>query len=136
MATLSHRQARRAVDTTQGKGQIIESQISVEDNILPSADEMAKYKTVDPGFVHFFMDSFKDEQQHRHHTELAQIEVVDGSRKKEHREVITGMLIAFVCFLLSAALIALALYLDKDWLAAALTAVNLGFIIRTFITRK
>lgn len=62
--------------------------------------------------------------------------MVDGSRKKEHREVITGMLIAFVCFLLSAALIALALYLNKDWLAAALTAVNLGFIIRTFITRK
>lgn len=60
MPTRSHLQARRAVDPTQGKGQIIESQISVEDNILPSADEMAKYKTVDPGFVHFFMDSFKD----------------------------------------------------------------------------
>lgn len=136
MAKGTVHQSRKNIATPQGNGQIIESHISLEDNILPSADEMEKYQKVYPNLVPFFMDSFKDEQHHRHTVEQEQVEVVRDSRKKDHREVIIGMIVAFICFFISMALMAWALYLDKDWIAGAIGAIPLGLIIKTFITRK
>lgn len=129
-------QSRKNIATPQGNGQIIESHISLENNILPSADEMEKYQKLYPDLVPFFMNSFKEEQQHRHTIEQEQVEVVRDSRKKDHQEVIIGMIVAFVCFLISMALIVWMAALDKDWIAGVIGAIPLGLIIRTFITRK
>lgn len=57
-------------------GNHIEQTVSVDDNILPAPQELAKYKSIDPKIVDFLIKSSEREQLHRHNQDEKKLNMV------------------------------------------------------------
>ena len=66
MAKQQIQQKETVVAGQGGVGQQVEKTYTVDDNTLPSPQELAAYKDIDPRIVQFLMDASVKEQEHRH----------------------------------------------------------------------
>lgn len=121
------------VSTNEGVGQQLEQTLTIEDNALPSPQELAAYKQVDPRIVNLLIEMSQREQQHRHTTEKMKLKILRRSEGRSERINWWGMFFAFSSILVIMGLAAWALYLDRPWFAGIFGVIGIGTIVSIFV---
>lgn len=121
------------VSTDNGVGKQLEQTVVLEDNVLPSPQELEAYKRIDPRIVDHLLVISKDEQAYRHKTELIKMRILRNSEKRTGRINWWGMFFAFLSITLFLVVAAFALYLDHPWFAAFFGVSSLVSIVSIFV---
>lgn len=105
-----------AVRTVNGIS--VKQNIVYDDALIPSADEMARYRDIDQGFVQWFMENGTREQQARHKD-------YDNRYKLMHSSIRSNnifMILLFVAFVIFASLSAYLIINNKDLIGSIFAA--------------
>jgi Predicted membrane protein len=129
--SISQRETQVAMGDSVGKQ--LEQTVSVDDNSLPSPQELAQYQQIDPNIAKFLMEISRKEQEHRHYMDSEKIKIVKRSERKEGMMNWWGMFFAFLSLLLFVGLTVFALYLDKPWFAGIFGGAAIISVISTFV---
>ena len=108
--------------------------VVIDDSPMPSADELAKYKELDPRLVDYFMRITNEERAMRHEATKQSMDIIAKDSKGKHQERVLGLIFAFVSLLGFLGTTILALYLDKPWLAAIFSTLSIAGIVSAFVT--
>ena len=104
------KQRETQVATGNGVGKQLEQTYIVDDNCLPSPQELAAYKEIDPRIVDYLINASVKEQEHRHKIDESKINLVRRANRQEGR-----------------------MYLDKPWFAGVLGAGTLISVASIFV---
>lgn len=129
------KQKTTQVATEQGVGKQLEQIYTVDDNCLPSPQELAAYKQIDPRIVDYLIDASIKEQNHRHKMDEKKLKIVGKADGRVGRMNWWGMFFAFMCLIAFLALTAYALYLDKPWFAGFFGVASIVSIISIFVNK-
>lgn len=129
------KQKTTQVATEQGVGKQLEQIYTVDDNCLPSPQELAAYKQIDPRIVDYLIDASIKEQNHRHKMDEKKLKIVGKADGRVGRMNWWGMFFAFMCLIAFLALTAYALYLDKPWFAGFFGVASIASIISIFVNK-
>jgi uncharacterized membrane protein len=129
---------QRHTDVRDGTsvGTQVEQTFTVDDSFLPSPEELARYKEIDPLIVEHLIRASIKEQDHRHSVEDSKIDLIGNVDKWNWKTDWWGMCFAFLCILLFCGLCAYALYLDKPWFAGLFGVGTFAAVASLFINRK
>lgn len=105
----------------------MQSMISVDDNCLPTPEELKAYKEIAPDLVEHFIEVAMREQTARHEREKRELQTVVDDSKRTAITQRLGMLFAFLLIFAMLMLTGVALWLDRPWFA------GIGFLV-TVIT--
>ncbi|MDE7086539.1 MAG: DUF2335 domain-containing protein [Prevotella sp.] len=133
MAKQQINQKETQVATSQGQAKQIEQTLTVDDNTLPSPQDLAAYKDIDPKIVEHLLELTKKEQEHRHYIDNQKMKIIRRTESRTERMNFWGMTFAFLCMVLFIGLTAFALYLDNPWFAGFFGLTSLISIISIFI---
>ncbi len=133
MAKQQINQKETQLSTSQGAAKQIEQTLTVDDNILPSPQDLAAYKDVDPEIVKHLLELARKEQDHRHDIDNQKMKMIRRTESRTERMNFWGMTFAFLCMVLFIGLTAFALYLDNPWFAGFFGLTSLISIISIFI---
>lgn len=136
MARQQIRQKETQVATNEGVGKQLESTLTVEDNILPSPQELQAYKDVDPKIVDMLIATSVKEQEHRHFIDKEKIRLINRSDTRTGRMNWWGMFFAFLSIVVLIGLAAFALYLDRPWFAGIVGLTSIGTVAAIFIKKE
>lgn len=121
------------VATPNGVGESVEHIVTIDDNAMPSPEELRKYKELDPNLVKYFMDLTSKEQANRHESNRTRFKIVSNTQRRNYRANMSGMVLAFLSLVLILALTGVAIYLDHMWFASIFTATSIVMILKTFV---
>ena len=110
-----------------------EEHIIIDNNPMPTAEELSKYKDISPDLVQYFMQITDEERSIRHEVTRQSVDLTQMDSKRRHRERILGLVFAFITILVFLGITAYALYLDKPWLAGIFSTLSIAGIISAFI---
>lgn len=116
-------------------GNQIEQTVSVDDNILPSPQELAEYQQVNPKIVDFLIKASEREQQHRHKQDEKKLKIISYNEHKVGCMNWWGMFFAFLTVGITLALAAYALYLDRNWFAGIFGLAGVASIASIFMQK-
>ncbi len=128
------RQRETNVTNNSGYGKEVEQTLTVDDSFLPSPEELNQYKQIDPKIVQLLCDMSEREQRSRHELDKMRIKTICKAEKRQYTINIWGMLFAFLALLVMMGVTALALYLDKSWIATLFGVISVTTIIGLFIS--
>ena len=74
MAKQSISRKETQVSTGDSVGKQLEQTVSVDDNSLPSPQELSQYQKISPNIVEFLIETARKEQEHRHYMEKEKLE--------------------------------------------------------------
>lgn len=114
-------------------GKQLEQTVSVDDNSLPSPQELQQYQQIDPNIISFLITTSQKEQEHRHCMDNEKMKILKNSERKNGRMNWWGMFFAFLSLILFMGVSAFALYLDKPWLAGIFGGTAILSVISTFV---
>lgn len=126
------KQRETQVATGDGVGKQLEQTFTVDDNCLPSAQELAAYKTIDPRIVDYLIETSIKEQNHRHKMDNDKLDILKKADRREGRINLWGMFFAFLSIVVMTLLVGYALYLDKPWFAGFMGAGTIISIASIF----
>lgn len=130
------KQRETQVATGDGVGKQLEQTYTVDDNCLPSPQELAAYKNIDPKIVDYLISASVKEQEHRHKTDDDKLNMLKEADKRDGRMNWWGMFFAFLSIVTMILLAGYALYLDKPWFAGIMGATTLVSVASVFINNK
>lgn len=130
------KQKETQVSTEQGVGKQLEQIYTVDDNCLPSPQELEAYQRIDPNIVRYLIDASVKEQNHRHKMDEKKLKIVAKADGRIGRMNWWGMFFAFLCLIALLAVVAYALYLDKQWLAGILGGTTIVSVISLFVRKE
>ena len=133
MAKQSISRKETQVSMGDSVGKQLEQTFSVDDNSLPSPQELKLYQQIDPKIISFLMETSIKEQEHRHFMDKEKLKILKKSEQKNGRMNWWGMFFAFLSLIFLVGLAALALYLDKPWFATIFGAAAIISIISIFV---
>ena len=136
MAKQQIQQKETVVAGQGGVGQQLERTYTVDDNSLPSPQELAAYKEIDPPLVTFLMEASVKEQDNRHNMDKVKFDVVRRTEPRKGRMNWQAMPFAFLSIVVIVALAAYALYLNRPWFAGILGAGTLVTVASIFINKE
>ena len=116
-------------------GKQLEQTLIVDDNSLPTPEELAAYKAVDPKIVDFLIETSRKEQEHRHKIDNDKIVIIKKNERRTTSINITGMFFAFLSIIVLVCLSAYALYLDKPWFAGIVGIGTIASVASVFVHR-
>lgn len=79
MAKQSISRKETQVSTGDSVGKQLEQTVSVDDNSLPSPQELSQYQKISPNIVEFLIETARKEQEHRHYMEKEKLELIKES---------------------------------------------------------
>ena len=120
-------------ETQVGIGKQLEQTLIVDDNSLPTPEELSAYKAVDPKIVDFLIETSKKEQEHRHKIDNDKISIIKKSEKRITTINVAGMFFAFLSIIVLVGLSAYALYLDKPWFAGIVGVSTIASVASVFV---
>ena len=136
MAKQEIKQRETQVSTNGGSiGKQLEQTYTVDDNCLPSPQELEEYKRIDPRIVDLLIDSSRKEQEYRHRIEHEKIKIIKLTERRGARINWWGMFFAFFCIVVLSGVTAYALYLDRIWFAGIMGGATILSIASIFIRR-
>ncbi|MDE6002467.1 MAG: DUF2335 domain-containing protein, partial [Prevotella sp.] len=100
MAKQQINQKETQVATSQGQAKQIEQTLTVDDNTLPSPQDLAAYKDIDPKIVEHLLELTKKEQEHRHNIDNQKMKIIRRTESRTERMNFWGMTFAFLCMVL------------------------------------
>lgn len=124
------------VATQGGLGHSLEQNYTIDDSVIPSPQELAQYKEVDPRFLDYFFETAREEQKHRHEMDQMKMKVLRKSESRTERINWWGMLFAFLSIVVCMGVAAWALYLDRPWFAGVFGGLGLLSIVSIFVNGK
>ena len=127
------KQRETQVSTGEGVGKQLEQTFTVDDNCLPSAQELAAYKAIDPRIVDYLINASVKEQEHRHKMDRDKYTMIRKADRRDGRINWWGMFFAFLSIVVMIALAGYALHLDKPWFAGIMGATTLVSVASIFI---
>lgn len=89
------KQRETQVATGNGIGKQLEQTYTVDDNCLPSAQELAAYKAIDPRIVDYLIEASVKEQDHRHRMDNNKLNILKKADRREGRINWWGMFLHF-----------------------------------------
>lgn len=116
-------------------GKQVEQIVSVDDNILPSPQELAEYKKVNPKIVEMLINAAEREQTHRHQMDEHKMKIISYNEHKTEQANWWGMCFAFLSIVVTMGLAAYALYLDRPWFAGIMGLTAVASIASIFIKK-
>lgn len=130
-----HSISRRETEVSMGDsiGKQLEQTVSVDDNSLPSPQELELYQQIDPNIIPFLIKTSIKEQEHRHNMDNEKMKILKNSERKNGRMNWWGMFFAFLSLILFMGVAAFALYLDKPWFAGIFGGTAILSVISTFV---
>jgi hypothetical protein len=130
-----HSISRRETEVSMGDsiGKQLEQTVSVDDNSLPSPQELQLYQQIDPNIIPFLIKTSIKEQEHRHNMDNEKMKILKNSERKNGRMNWWGMFFAFLSLILFMGVAAFALYLDKPWFAGIFGGTAILSVISTFV---
>ena len=130
-----HSISRRETEVSMGDsiGKQLEQTVSVDDNSLPSPQELQLYQQIDPNIIPFLIKTSIKEQEHRHNMDNEKMKILKDSERKNGRMNWWGMFFAFLSLILFMGVAAFALYLDKPWFAGIFGGTAILSVISTFV---
>ena len=117
------KQRETQVATGDGVGKQLEQTYTVDDNCLPSPQELAAY----------LINASVKEQDHRHKMDSNKLNMIRKADRRDGRMNWWGMFFAFLAIVVMIALAGYALYLDKPWFAGIMGASTLVSVASIFI---
>lgn len=96
----------------------VKQNIVYDDALIPSADEMTRYKDIDPGFVQWFMDNGTREQQARHKEYDNRYKLMRSSIRSNN----IFMILLFAAFVIFVFLSAYLIINDKEIMGSVFAA--------------
>ena len=133
MAKNSVRRTQATVQRADQVGMLQEEHIIIDNNPMPTAEELSKYKDISPELVQYFMQITDEERGIRHEVTRQSIGMTQKDSQRRHHERILGLVFAFIALLVFLGITAYALYLDKPWLAGIFSTLSIAGIISAFI---
>lgn len=127
------KQKETQVATEQGVGKQLEQVYTVDDNCLPSPQELIAYKEIDPRIVDYLINASISEQNHRHKMDEKKLKIVAKSDGRIGWINWWGMFFAFLFLIAFIALSGYALYLDKPWFATIFGGIAVVAIVKIFV---
>ena len=76
-------------------GTLNEEHIVIDNSLMPSAEELAKYKEIDPDLVRYFQRITDEERNLRHEATRQSLELLAIDNERRHRERMRGQILAF-----------------------------------------
>ena len=130
-----HSISRRETEVSMGDsiGKQLEQTVSVDDNSLPSPQELQLYQQIDPNIIPFLIKTSIKEQEHRHNMDNEKMKILKNSGRKNGGMNWWGMFFAFLSLILFMGVAAFALYLDKPWFAGIFGGTAILSVISTFV---
>ncbi len=89
----------RTVQAAQ-HGKMVKHEETFDDNLLPSYQELEKLNQIDSSLIEFVKETTRKEQDFRHKAHLESINAFNNQDKRAFRINITGMILAFLVFVL------------------------------------
>ena len=129
--SISRRETQASMGDSIGKQ--LEQTVSVDDNSLPSPQELLEYQKIDPNIIPLLIQNSIKEQNHRHNMDTEKMKILNHSERKNWRMNWWGMFFAFLSLILFIGLAALALYLDKQWFAGIFGVASILSIVSIFV---
>ena len=129
--SISRKETQVSMGDSTGKQ--LEQTVSVDDNSLPSPQELAQYQQIDPDIVRFLIETSVKEQAHRHRRDDEKMKLLKNSERKNTRMNWWGMFFAFLSLILFMGVAAFALYLNKPWFAGIFGGTAILAVITTFV---
>jgi len=117
-------------------GKELEQTITVDDSFLPSPAELRQYQEIDPRIVNLLCDMSEREQKNRHSLDQKKAEIIRKSESRQYYLNVWGMIFAFLALVVMMLVTALALYLDRPWIATLFGVLSASSIIGLFIVPK
>lgn len=111
--------------TTNGNGKQTEQTYTVDDSLLPTPQELADYKAIDPDIVKYLIEASTREQKHRHAVESAKIKLVNRESRRVFNMNFWGMLFAFIILMTGLGVSAYLIYLEKTYTGSIFAGVTL-----------
>ena len=133
MAKQSISRKETQVSMGDSVGKQLEQTVSVDDNSLPSPQELQLYQQIDPKIIPFLIETSIKEQTHRHYMDKEKLKILKNSERKTWRINWWGMFFAFLFFVLFLVVAAFALYLDKPWFAGFSGGIAIIAVVSSFI---
>ena len=133
MAKQSISRKETQVSTGDSVGKQLEQTVSVDDNSLPSPQELSQYQQINPSMVEFLMETSRKEQEHRHFMEKEKLALIKESEQKDAKINIRGMRFAFLSLTIFMGITAFALYLDKPWFSGIFGGITILSIMSIFV---
>jgi len=96
--------AKKKRDTkfVRGRGQSgLQIREEIDDSLLPSPDELEKYKTLDPNIIDWLKERAEKEQEFRHHFNDQRLKLTGKTINNEVRINTMGLVFAFIIMLIS-----------------------------------
>lgn len=131
MAKQSISRKETQVSTGDSVGKQLEQTVSVDDNSLPSPQELSQYQKISPNIVEFLIETARKE--HRHYMEKEKLELIKESEQKDAKMNIRGMRFAFLSLVIFMGITAFALYLDKPWFSGVFGGITILSIMSIFV---
>lgn len=129
--SISRKETQVSMGDSTGKQ--LEQTVSVDDNSLPSPQELAQYQQIDPDIVRFLIETSVKEQAHRHRMDDEKMKLLKNSERKNTCMNWWGMFFAFLSLILFMGVAAFALYLNKPWFAGIFGGTAILAVITTFV---
>ncbi len=130
-----HSISRKETQVSMGDsiGKQLEQTVSVDDNSLPTPQELQQYQQIDPCIIPFLIQTSVKEQEYRHNMDKEKLKILKNSERKNGRTNWWGMFFAFLSLILFMGVAAFALYLDKPWFAGIFGGTAILSVISTFV---
>src|SRR5574344_530892 len=82
---------------------------------MPSAEELKKYKDIDPKFIDYFITASEKEQEHRHCSDMKKLNIIICVERRTGRLNFFGMLFAFLFIVVFTRVAGFPLNLGHRW---------------------
>lgn len=127
------KQRETQVATGNGVGKQLEQTYTFDDNSLPSPQELAAYKEIDPRIVDYLINASIKEQEHRHKMDKNKLNIIGKADRRVGRINFWGMFFAFLAITVMITLAGYALYLDRPWFAGCISIGAFASVASVFI---
>lgn len=117
-------------------GRQVEQTYTVDDNCLPSPQELEHYQSIDPRIIDFLITTTQKEQAFRHDFEKKKLKSYNLSGKREFRINVWGMILAAFIMLVGLGLSALLIYFEKTLIGTIFGGAALIIAASVFISKK
>lgn len=127
--------SRTETEIVQGEtiGKQLNQIVTVDDNALPSPQDLEAYKRIDPNIITCIIDATIKEQKHRHYMEESKMELLKSDEHKASRLNLWGMMFSFLSLLSIIAFSWKALSLNRPWFAGVFGGISTITIISAFL---
>jgi uncharacterized membrane protein len=133
MAKQELTQRETQLSTKGAIGKQVEHTYTVDDSFLPSPQELAAYKEIDPHIVNLLIEASVKEQEYRHKINYEKVRIIGRANRKQDRTNLMGMLFAFLSIVVLGGITAYALFLDIPWFAGLFGAGTFVSVASIFI---